>query len=173
MHIFSMRSFTRGSVICLIMPPIEASSNIHVWLLRPFIKFCICSIFFILWLGHLHSSNLNLSQDSYNDSVFCCSKLTISTLLLVNWLVVKKTFSRTYPLAASIFEWFHLEGIITNIFPFEWVRNQTIIILPRHLRPHQVCTLKWFCRSMQDEPMDLCLRSHRTDCLLDLKAHTS
>lgn len=84
-----MRSFTYGSIICLIVPLAKASRNTCVWLLGHLMKFCICFILFILWLGHMHSSNLNLSQESCSDSVSCCSKLTISALLSINWLVVR------------------------------------------------------------------------------------
>lgn len=83
---------TYGLIIVLNVPTVKASSSMYVWLLRPFIKFYIFSMLFILWFGKIRNKSFNLSHESYNDLVSCCSKLVISALRSANWVVVKNLY---------------------------------------------------------------------------------
>lgn len=69
--------------------PAEATNNIGVWLLSPLMKIWIYSMLLMLWFRPLNNNSLNLSYESYKDSVSYCSKFVILTLLSENWVMVK------------------------------------------------------------------------------------
>lgn len=84
-HIFLSNFLTTSSGLAINVPPSEASRSILVGVFNVLIKCVIYSMELILWLGHLHSNNLNLSHvsDNYSDSSW--SKLEIASFLSKNW----------------------------------------------------------------------------------------